>query len=68
MAMGEESKVRKELSELTEEHQDLDSKINGMMQNGVFDQILLQRLKRRKLGIKDRITELRNFLLDDIIA
>lgn len=67
--MGEEEKARQELTELKAEHQKLDSKITALMaENGTFDQLLLQRLKKRKLWLKDRIATLQEFLCDDIIA
>lgn len=66
--MGEEEKARKELAQLSEEHKLLDGEINNMTAQGNFDQLLLQRLKRRKLWLKDRISMLLEYLCDDIIA
>lgn len=64
----EEDKIRKELIELTAEHKQLDKKISALMSEYRHDQILVQRLKRRKLWLKDRINSLNEILCDDIIA
>ena len=64
----EESKIKKELGELVSEHTQLDKKIAALTADKVHDQLLVQRLKRRKLWLKDRIATLREFLCDDIIA
>ena len=64
----EEDKIKKELAELASEHIQLDKKIAALMVERVHDQLLVQRLKRRKLWLKDRIETLREMLCDDIIA
>lgn len=64
----EEDKLKKELNELSSEHTMLDKKIGALMADRVHDQLLVQRLKRRKLWLKDRIETLREILCDDIIA
>ncbi|MDB2414312.1 YdcH family protein [Rickettsiales bacterium] len=66
--MGEEEKVQTKLLELDKEHKDLDKKITELTKQGVFDQLLVQRLKRRKLTLKDLMADLRQSLCDDIIA
>lgn len=65
--MGEEDKIRKELTLLQKEHKHLDSSIHGLIKIA-GDQMLMQRLKKRKLLIKDKIAQLQSFLYDDIIA
>lgn len=50
------------LVELRSEHRDLDLAISRMAQNPPEDQLLLRRLKKRKLLIKDRITALERVL------
>lgn len=57
-----------ELMRLKTEHQDLDAAIAAMASSGVGDQIQIQRLKKRKLQLKDRIYQLEDFLYPDIIA
>ncbi len=64
----EENKIKKELAELTAEHSQLDKKIAALTADRIHDQLLVQRLKRRKLWLKDRIGTLREMLCDDIIA
>lgn len=57
-----------ELAAKRQEHADLDAAIHTLSASGYADQMLLQRMKKRKLGLKDRITQLENILLPDIIA
>lgn len=64
----EEDKLKKELAELTQEHAQLDKKISALIGDQAHDQLLVQRLKRRKLWLKDRIATLNEMLCDDIIA
>ena len=66
--MGEEEKIRKEISVLEKEHKKLDDKIRFLLAKSRFDQILVQRLKRKKLQAKDRINWLYTQLVEDIIA
>jgi len=60
--------ARAKLTQLTQEHRDLDSAIEAMVQAGNPDLMALARLKKRKLQLKDEITEINNGLLPDIIA
>ncbi|MFZ9735111.1 MAG: YdcH family protein [Burkholderiaceae bacterium] len=46
------------LLELEEEHRELDQLIMTLQQNGTGDELALRRLKKRKLQIKDQITQL----------
>ena len=50
------------------EHRDLDAVIEQLGKNLPFDQLKLQRLKKRKLVLKDEIAKLRSRILPDIIA
>jgi hypothetical protein len=59
---------RAKLTQLMQEHRDLDSAIDAMVQAGNPDLLALSRLKKRKLQLKDEITEINNGLLPDIIA
>ena len=56
------------LADLETEHRDLDSVIARVVDSVPFDQIQLQRLKKRKLLLKDGIIRMRSKLLPDIIA
>ena len=60
--------ARAKLTQLTQEHRDLDAAIEAMAQAGSLDLMALARLKKRKLQLKDEITEINNGLLPDIIA
>ena len=64
----QQAKLRKKLDQLTSEHADLDAVINEMLANPLTDMVRLQRLKKRKLGIKDEIRSIQRRLLPDIIA
>lgn len=63
-----QDEVRKRLAVLRLEHRDLDDVISRLTERAPFDQIQLQRLKKRKLLLKDEITWLEGRLLPDIIA
>lgn len=68
MTDREEAKMRTRLHQLQEEHRDLDTAIFAMSDQGVFDQLQLQRLKKRKLQLKDEIARVEDYLYPDIIA
>jgi hypothetical protein len=53
---------------LKSEHRDLDEVIDRLLEKPPFDQLQLQRLKKRKLGLKDQILRLESQLIPDIIA
>ncbi|MFT8675987.1 MAG: DUF465 domain-containing protein [Acetobacter sp.] len=58
-----------QLHELRSEHRDLDTVISRIVSEASFmDQLYLQRLKKRKLLLKDRITKLESMLIPDNIA
>lgn len=56
------------LAALKSEHRDLDGTIAQLAKSAPVDQLELQRLKKRKLLLKDRITKIESELLPDIIA
>ena len=56
------------LHQLESEHRDMDDVIGRLGDDKPFDQLKLQRLKKRKLVLKDEITKLRSRILPDIIA
>ena len=60
--------ISQRLSQLREEHRDLDAAIAALAAAGGHDQIQIQRLKKRKLALKDQITAIEDQLLPDIIA
>jgi len=68
MTEAEEQALRALLAHLAEEHRDLDAAITAMIESGVRDQLILTRLKKRKLQLKDQIAKIEDTLLPDIIA
>ena len=66
--MEEHDALRRKLADLETRHRDLDDVIARISEAAPFDQLQVQRLKKRKLMLKDEITRLRAFLLPDIIA
>jgi hypothetical protein len=64
----QEAALGLELAVKRQDHADLDAAIEMLAKTGQADQMLLQRLKKRKLALKDRIVQLENILLPDIIA
>jgi hypothetical protein len=60
--------LRAKLEALKSEHRDLDEVIDRLIEKAPFDQLQLQRLKKRKLGLKDQILKLESQLIPDIIA
>jgi hypothetical protein len=57
-----------ELERLRQEHRDLDAAILALQAMGTGDQLQVQRLKKRKLVLRDRISYLEDCLTPDIIA
>ncbi len=62
------SAIRTQLYELQVEHRDLDLVIEHLTANPPPDQLLVRRLKKRKLQLKDRIAQLERMLVPDIPA
>jgi hypothetical protein len=68
LTADEEAEIRRELAELRQEHRDLDDAISAMIESPRIDTIRVQRMKKRKLALKDKIAVLEDQLLPDIIA
>lgn len=64
----QESLLRLELAQLRIEHRDLDAAIIALQQSSTPDPIRIQRMKKRKLVLRDRIAVIEDQLLPDIIA
>ncbi len=60
--------IRRKLEELRVEHRDLDDMIARVNEEAPFDQLRMQRFKKRKLALRDQINRLQSELLPDIIA
>ena len=60
--------IKAKLEALKSEHRDLDDVIDRLIEKAPFDQLQLQRLNKRKLGLKDQIIRLESQLIPDIIA
>tara|TARA_E500000178_G_C16488535_1_gene516233 strand:- start:354 stop:557 length:204 start_codon:yes stop_codon:yes gene_type:complete len=67
--MNEDSvELSEKLNELLSEHEKLNNYIDKLDNNVSYDQIKIQKLKKRKLVIKDEITNLKSKLVPNIIA
>lgn len=64
----DEDELRAKLVQLQEEHRDLDDAIEAVSARQPFDQLQVQRMKKRKLALKDQISAIQNQLTPDIIA
>jgi hypothetical protein len=64
----DQEELRARLFALRTEHRDLDDAIETMLQSDYHDRLQVQRLKKRKLALRDLITALESELLPDIIA
>jgi len=62
------AEIRAHLQELQIEHRDLDSVIDHLEVSPPPDELLVRRLKKRKLLLKDRILQLQEMLVPDIPA
>ncbi len=64
----DEAAFLQKIEELKLEHRDLDDVIDRVLESVPFDQLKVQRLKKRKLILKDQISSLENQMIPDIIA
>ncbi len=68
MELTHEEVLRLKLEVLRREHRDLDLAIHALEQSQRADPLTLRRLKKRKLGLRDRIAQIEDELTPDIIA
>ena len=68
MSAEEERELRAELERLKQEHRDLDSAIEALLAAPGYDRLQVQRLKKRKLQLRDQISRIEDQLFPDIIA
>ena len=64
----ERAKLQKQLQRLDQEHGQLDAEIKSMESSVRVDVVRLQKLKKRKLAVRDEIRQLQQQILPDIIA
>ncbi len=68
MNAEEEHQLREQLARLQQEHRDLDAAISALQDAPGSEEIQIQRLKKRKLQLRDKITFIEDQLTPDIIA
>ncbi|MBL4739996.1 MAG: DUF465 domain-containing protein [Sneathiella sp.] len=66
--IDDQEAMKRRLADLKTEHRDLDLAIDALVKAGNYNALQLQRLKKRKLILKDHIVVTANALLPDIIA
>ena len=67
MSEQEQAEVRLEFAKVKQEHTDFDAAINAMIAMGC-DPLQVQRMKKKKLALKDRLQQLEDRIIPDIIA
>lgn len=60
--------IRARIAELSLEHRDLDDAITALTNGPVANQLQMQRMKKRKLALRDQIIRMESLILPDIIA
>ncbi len=68
MTDEEKAEIHRELERLRQEHRDLDTAIDALVALATADRLQIQRLKKRKLQLRDRVIYLEDMLTPDIIA
>jgi hypothetical protein len=65
---AEREEIRRQIERLREEHRDLDAAIEALDRVGSTDRLQLQRFKKRKLAVRDKLAMYEDMLTPDIIA
>ena len=68
VSLKTEEVLQIELEVLKQEHRDLDEAVLALEERGIRDQLTIQRLKKKKLALKDKIAVIEDRLTPDIIA
>jgi hypothetical protein len=68
MKQADENELKMQLAQMRQEHRDLDVAIEALHSSPGSDLLQVQRLKKRKLQLRDRIIQLEDQLTPDIIA
>ena len=63
-----QNKIKKKINDLRKLHSELDVEISKIVKVIPVDQVMLQRIKKKKLKLKDEISKLNSHILPDIIA
>ena len=64
----EQNKIKAKINKLRKLHSELDIEISKIVKVTPVDQVMLQRIKKKKLKLKDEISKLSSHILPDIIA
>ena len=67
MSDQEQAELRLNAARLRQEHEDYDAAINAMISVGC-DALSIQRMKKKKLALKDKIAKVEDQIIPDIIA
>jgi hypothetical protein len=68
LSEAERAELRRQIERLREEHRDLDAAIEALSNAGAADRLQMQRLKKRKLALRDRLALFEDLSTPDIIA
>ncbi|MGR3621571.1 YdcH family protein [Pseudophaeobacter sp.] len=68
ISMKTDEVLKVELEVFRRQHRDLDEAITALQERGTSDQLTIRRLKKQKLGLKDKISVIEDRLTPDIIA
>ncbi len=68
MSQTDTGEIKRQLDKLRTEHRDLDDVLRRLSESNAVDQLMVRRLKKRKLLLKDMISKLESQLLPDITA
>ncbi len=68
MTFEDQKTLKQSLNRLRKQHEELDMTLNQLSSSPAINQLAIQRLKREKLLLKDRIEKVSSALLPDIIA
>jgi hypothetical protein len=67
MSEQDQAEIRLEHARIKQEHADFDTAINAMIAQGC-DPLTIQRMKKKKLALKDRLSDVGDKVIPDIIA
>ena len=67
MSEQDQAEIRLNFARLKQDHLDFDVAINAMIESGC-DPLVIQRMKKKKLAIKDQLQKLEDQIIPDIIA